>query len=447
MSAPVPSACAVGRAPQRLLLLAGLAILPYVVVLHQPFIADDYLQIALGRQFGPVSGWSALAGDVLYRARATSLVLTYWTERFFGFSPEPFYASAVLLHVLNTWLVYVLTRRLDMGRRMALCAAAFFAVYEGHQEAVMWYAALPELLVFFFSLATLILWRRWLAARSGRALYYAAALALFCLALLSKEPAVAVVPLLVVVAWRKPRAWPWIAPFAMLAAVYTWMTFAGSDAHQHFHDGTFSLKAPLWINLPNSLGGLVWIWGLVALAALVAWGRRRDSRTALLALVWIVITLLPYSFITYMPRVPSRHTYLASAGLAWVVAAGFLALRRRCQLSARWPVYAVATLLVAHNCGYILIKKRAQFLERAAPTEVLIEVARRASGPVSIHCYPYNYQVAQLALEMRLGKPASSLIWRKAGSDFSPACVVVEGEGLAAGATVSAEPAGAGGLN
>lgn len=146
------------RIPLRgLPILALLAILPYVVVLDQPLISDDYLQIALGRQYGPVSGWSALAGDALYRARATSLVVTYWTERLFGASPLPLYASAILLHVLNSWLVFALASRLGLGRRMGLCAAAFFAIYEGHQEAVMWYAALPELLVFTFSLVALIL--------------------------------------------------------------------------------------------------------------------------------------------------------------------------------------------------------------------------------------------------------------------------------------------------
>ena len=31
---------------------------------------------------------------------------------------------------------------------------------------------------------------------------------------------------------------------------------------------------------------------------------------------------MPYSFLTYMPRLPSRHTYLASVGLAFIVAAG-----------------------------------------------------------------------------------------------------------------------------
>jgi len=403
-----------------LLALAVLAILPYAVVLDQPFVSDDYLQVALGRQYGPVSGWSALAGDVLYRARATSLVITYWTERFFGFSPLPFYASAILLHVLNTWLVFALSSRLGLGRRMALCAAAFFAIYEGHQEAVMWYAALPELLVFTFSLITLILWSRWLSARSGRPLYYAGALLAFTLALLSKEPAVAVVPLLGVLSWRQRRAWRWIAPFALVAVGY--LTFAGRDVHQHFHDGTFSLAAPFWFTVLNSLGGLVWFWGLLSLVTLAVWPRWRDGRIALLALMWIVIAFLPYSFLAYMPRVPSRHTYLASVGLAWIVAAAFLALRRRFRTACQWLAPAVVAVVLLHNCGYIWIKKQAQFMERAQPTEALVEAARRATGPIVVRCYPYKAQAAQLALQMRLGRP-HKLVWAVTRSDFSPACL------------------------
>jgi hypothetical protein len=403
-------------------LLAGLSVVPYLTVLQQPFISDDYLQIALGRQYGAVEGWSSLAADPLYRARSTSLVLTYWTERLFGFSPLPFYLSALIIHVLNTWLVVLLTTRLGMGRRMALCAAAFFAVYEGHQEAVMWYAALPELLVFTFSLATLLLWSRWLAAERRRPLLYAATLLAFVLALLSKEPGVAVAPLLAVLSWNQRRAWPWIAPFALLAAGYFGITYAGRDTHQHFSDGTFSVQAPVVLTILNSLGSLVWFWGLLSLVALVVWRRLRDSRVVLLALAWIVITFLPYSFLTYMPRVPSRHTYLASVGLAWIVAAAFLAFQRRFQGARPRLVYALVAILVLHNIGYILIKKRAQFLDRAEPTEALVELARTAQGPIHVRCFPYNAEAARLAVEMRLGRP-HELIWEVTGSRFTRACL------------------------
>jgi hypothetical protein len=402
--------------------LAGLALAPYGVVLDQPFISDDYVQISVGRQYGPASAWTALASDVLYRARATSLVLTYWTERLFGFSPLPFYATAILLHVLNTWLFFALGLRLGVGRRIALCAAAFFAVYEGHQEAVMWYASLPELLVFFFSFLTLFLWSSWLSSR--RVWYYPAALVCFCLALISKESAVAVVPLMLLTAWNKRALWSWIAPFALLAVGYTGMTFAGHDRHLHFNDaGTFSLKAPFWVNLANSYARLMWFWGLLSLLALLIWRKTRPCRIAAFAAVWIVIAFLPYSFLTYMPHVPSRHTYLASAGLAWAVAAGLHVFYRRFERPSRWPAYALTATILVHNCGYIWVKKRAQFLERAAPTEVLVDFARQAGGPVRVRCFPYGREVAELAVQMRLGKPPNSLVWAATGNRFSPACI------------------------
>ena len=103
--------------------LAGLAILPYIFALRLPFIADDYLQIRLAREYGPVSGWPALAADPLYRCRATSLVLTYWTEHVFGLDPLAYNWSSVLLHVLNTWLVYALGFWRPLGYELAGWAA------------------------------------------------------------------------------------------------------------------------------------------------------------------------------------------------------------------------------------------------------------------------------------------------------------------------------------
>ena len=88
----------VSRTPLRALIaLAGLAILVYSPALSLPFIADDYVQIRLARDYGPVSGWSALAVDPLYRCRATSLVLTYWTERIFGLAPLAYNWSSLFL--------------------------------------------------------------------------------------------------------------------------------------------------------------------------------------------------------------------------------------------------------------------------------------------------------------------------------------------------------------
>jgi hypothetical protein len=403
-------------------LVAGLAFLAYLPALSLPFISDDYLQIELARQWGPVSGWPALAAEPLYRARATSLVLTYWTERAFGFSPTPFNLSSLLLHILNTWMLYLLSRRLGLARLPSALAAGFFAVQEGHQEAVIWYAAVHDLLVFFFAVATLLAWLRYCDTSRWR--HYALAFGCFLLALLSKESAVAVVPLLVLLAPEPRRAWKAALPFAVAAAGYFGLAWAGRSAHQHFGDGTFALTAPFWITLWNSTGRLLWIWGLLALAALLVWRDRTWTRTLKIAAAWMLLFLLPYSFLTYMPRVPSRHTYLASAGLAWIVACGFMVFRERFR-NLRWPAYALGAVIVLHNCGCLWLRKQAQYEERARPTEALIEAARTGS-PVRVECFPYREDIARLAVALSLGGSAPRIIWAPVRSSFDRSCLAVE---------------------
>ena len=410
--------------------LAGLAILAYLPVFRQPFVSDDFVQIGLARDYGPASGWAALSKHPLYRCRATSLVLTWWTERWLGFTPLAFYSTSVLLHILNTWLVFALGVWPAIGWRAAAVAAAFFAVHEGHQEAVMWYAALPELLVFFWVLLSLLCWGRWLRCGASAG-WYGAALGCFLLALVSKESAVVAAPLLLLLGLSERAAWRKLAgalPFAAIAAAYVGMVFSEQSQHVHFNDGTFSLETPFLTTWSSSYGRLLWIWGAASLLALGAWRAWRRAKLVSLALVWIAITLLPYSFLTYMLRVPSRHTYLANLGLAWLVAAAALELRERWGASRRWAAPAVATLIVAHNVGYLWIKKRPQFLERAAPTEKLVELARRVEGPIYVHCFPYGYEIAKRAMEMAAGKPAALLLFGPAAEHVNkPAAVYCGG--------------------
>jgi len=396
--------------------LSALSTLAYVRSLWLPLISDDYLQVQLGRQYGPVSSWPALAADPLYRSRSTSILLTHWTEQLFGISVMAFNLTSLVLHILNTLLVFALGKWKPIGWRAAFVAAAFFAVYEGHQEAVIWYSALPELLLFFFGLGTLLLWILWLERRAGQrsGVLYGAALASFVLALLSKEPAVVLVPLLAMLAWMHTRNWrclTWVLPFAVLAALNIAGIFLGRNGNQHFQDGTFSLDAPFWLVWRNSIGRLFWVAGLASMLFLVA-SRQFRKHWPMLgpAFIWIGITLLPFCFLTYMPRIPSRHTYLASAGLSLVVAAGFLALEERTWIRRRWLPGAVAALLIAGNCGYLWTRKHAQYLERAEPTESLIRFVKNAQGPVHIHCFPYYIQNAELAIEIGAGKPSSTLV-------------------------------------
>ena len=130
-----------------------------------------------------------------------------------------------------------------------------------------------------------------------------------------------------------------------------------------------------------------------------------------LGTVWMVFTLLPYSFLTYMSRVPSRHTYFASAGLSLIVAAGFLEFWNRTRNQHRqWLVGALASVIVVHHIAYIWTKKHQQFVLRAAPTEQLVSIVNRTSGPVYLKCFPYGESVAVLAVRMR-NRPENG--WRQ----------------------------------
>jgi hypothetical protein len=386
----------------------------YFPALSLPLIADDYLQIELGRKWGPIEAWPDLAKDALYRCRATSIVLTWWLDQTVGTSPVVLNVINLLLHILATWLVFAFGAYRRIGWALAGIAAAFFAVYEGHQEAVVWFAAIPELLVFLFTAASVLCWLLWLQSDARRHVWLVFSLTSYLLSLLSKESGAVVPGLLAATVFLYPHLWRRIGivavPCGLITLGYGALIFAAKSDHLHLNDGTFSLQAPVLLTLTNSIGRLFWFWGLASLVALIALRRRDLYRLVTSSAVWIVITFLPYVFIAYMPRVPSRHTYLASAGLAIIVGAAFLSVRERLAPVRSWAPVALAALIVLHNCGYLWIWKQHQYELRAAPTERLVELGRSTRGPIFVKCFPYGAELAVLALQQETGRSREDVI-------------------------------------
>jgi len=404
-----------------LLGLAALAILAYLPIFHQPLIQDDYPNIEQSRQFGPASGWPSLLSNGVFRYRATWYVLTYWVDRWFE-SPAAFYAVSLALHILCVWLVYALGAWRLIGWRISAVAAAFFAVQEGHQEAVMWYSGSAELLMFLFGILSLLCWAR-VVDKKGNWKWYAASLLSFAAALVSKESAVVFAALLVLPmlgSRAARRALLWWLPFGALAAADQWLIFSSRAYSFRFHDGSFSLTAPFYITLPVSCARLLWPWGLLALLVLLVLRAKQHRQVVRVAALWIVLSFVPYSFLTYMHRIPSRQTYLASLGLAWIVAAGFWALQSRMRLHRSAVVVAAVVVVLASNIGYIWTKKRQQFADRAAPVEALVALAQKTNGPIYMRSFPDPQIVYESALRMRVRKPVL-LIWDAAGSSQAAA--------------------------
>jgi hypothetical protein len=408
----------------QLVLMGALCLAAYAPMLNLPLMEDDYPNIEQALKFGSPA---APLTDPIFRMRATS----YWAMeaiyRTFHMSPVAYHTTSLLLHIANTWLVYFALLAWPQTRAAAIWAAGFFAVHEGHQEAVMWFSAINELLQFFFGGLAFLLWmrgRRWLAL----------SLICFAAALISKESAVVFIALFGFALMGRPKARPtWTLLLYVGLAALAVASVAATRAYSfRFADGSFSLHAPFWITWPRGFARLMWIWGWVAAAILAIHCREAYVRkAAIAALVWIAIALLPYSFLTYSTQIPSRQTYLASAGLAALFGLAMAHLSaeggRERRIAA---VLAIAAL--AHNMGYLWIRKRAQFIARAQPTEQLIRMARETGGPIWIQCFPLAPITAEAALRLDAGLPPDEIIWSQSEAETrkpkSVFCYIKKGE-------------------
>ncbi len=187
-----PSSSSLRPHPSSLLFIVG-AFIVYASVLDSYFLSDDFVTVgkmlmgdwsaAWGREHGgffrPLFMWSNLLDSLLWGAR-----------------PLGYHVTNVLLHGLNSLLVYALAARLfrhqslsdEMKRAVALAAGLLFLVHPSHTEAVSWIAGRADLLATLFCLTSLVLYLSYLDKRSRLTLLLA--LLSFALALLSKESAV-----------------------------------------------------------------------------------------------------------------------------------------------------------------------------------------------------------------------------------------------------------------
>lgn len=111
-----------------------------------------------------------------------------------GDSARWFHGVNLLLHLLNTFLVFYLVwmifKKLELAyfAELALLVAALFGLHALHVESVAWIAERKDVLYSLFFLASLIAYMKYLNSRKWK--FYLFALSLFVLSLFSKGQAV-----------------------------------------------------------------------------------------------------------------------------------------------------------------------------------------------------------------------------------------------------------------
>ncbi|HUO06039.1 MAG TPA: tetratricopeptide repeat protein [Candidatus Binataceae bacterium] len=193
-----PEASGATRAPAPwIAALLGAAAVAYVPGLRNEFVFDDYDMIVRNQFIGNWSFiWKSLFNDSWwftdpYNLPASSyyrplqevwLALNY---HLFGLNPLGWHAAMVALHVLVVWLVYRVASKLTADWQTGLLAAALFAFFPLHAEAVVWPSAIPLALSAAFELAAFDLYLSPSASRR------AVSLMIFAGALLTHESAIA----------------------------------------------------------------------------------------------------------------------------------------------------------------------------------------------------------------------------------------------------------------
>lgn len=133
--------------------------------------------------------------------------LTFWLDnRLWGLEPSPMHLENILLHMANALLVYAIARRSAarygiVRPGLPLCVALTFALHPLNVEAVAWIAGRTDPLLALFGLSGCLFLIKWLdRPHWGFAL---GTVLFFILALLTKETAVAFLPvaMLLVLIW------------------------------------------------------------------------------------------------------------------------------------------------------------------------------------------------------------------------------------------------------
>ena len=324
------------------LLLVLAALLAFGGCLQAPFHLDDHA-LRLPAPFGVQSPWTAALR--LEQTRPLTW-LTFWTN--LKISPEPFgfHLVNLALHAAAIFAAWFALRRL-LPERAALIACALFALHPLQTEAVVYIFARATLLYVLFCLLSLGAWlanRRW------------AAVALFALALLCKEEAVAFPVLLLLLHFalsRKREDWPPLAAMFGLALVAglrsAWATahIAGSGAgaqagitsFDYFSAQGLAILRYLWLMFvpidltiePNLVATSPLLaslaWGAVSVVVLIALRRFTGAKEGFWITAGLVLLSPSSSIFPAADLAADRRMYFPL--LAFGATAGLLLQRTR----------------------------------------------------------------------------------------------------------------------
>lgn len=298
-----------------------------------------------------------------------------------GFEPWIYHLTNLLLHVINTILVFWLVFLLFDNVKIALVAAALFGVHTLHAESVVWVSERKDVLHTLFFLSSIIAYLKYLQKNNGQ--HYLVSLMLFVLALLAKGQAVSLAVTLVAIDLFRGRSLTDRTvilekiPFFALSLTFGIVAIAAQQTYNAIGDGsTFAFWERLLfacygfvqylvkLVLPTKLsviypypqrvdGGIpleFWFYPIPVMAIIAAffYALRRSKPVAFAMAFFVVNIFLVLQLIPVGNAIMAdRYTYVPSIGFFLLLAVAYYqAIGNRRAGVQKWLPLVLAAYLV-----------------------------------------------------------------------------------------------------
>ena len=378
--------------------------LVYVSCLRYDFAYDDNSQIVLNPAINSTAYipeyftkhvWANIdpgAAPLYYRPVFSLWLLVNY--KLFGLSPAGWHATSLVIHLLATWLVFVLARRLTSDQLLATTAAFLFGIHPVHIESVAWISGVTDPLMTVFFVAAILLYldiksthevTQESSEKNRRRFFHQPlllSLLFFSLAILTKETAIVFLPMVIcyelLVGKQKSQAstgarltsiFLTMLPYLIVTVVYLFVRFRvlGELGHKltQLSATTIASTIPsvLWFDLSHLIwplplsafydntyvsgGWLVWgpLVGLIVVASVFVILGRRSKQVMFLG-CWVLVPILPslnLSLLKFGEIVHDRYLYLSSVGFCIVLSVAFFHVIRT---YSKYKRLAVAILLI-----------------------------------------------------------------------------------------------------
>ncbi len=161
------------------------------LVLYYPklslfFLSDDFIFL---ETFQKAEG--IFKGVATYHFNPTTQILFYIMIKTFGLNPTPYHAITLLLHIINTTLVFILTKEFFKNTWTAALASILFTTYFMHYEVVYWVAGIYYILLTLFYLLAILVFIKFL--ENKQRIYYVLFLIFYTGAIFAMEQGVTLI--------------------------------------------------------------------------------------------------------------------------------------------------------------------------------------------------------------------------------------------------------------